>query len=173
MEQDIRGVDDPPAVFLLLLTTGIGITAAWTLSPAYWIASVEESQSGGSVEQAVEQRTEADTDAAQADSQPLLDVARSLLRAVVVMAPFGALLGYGRLAYFAQSRLLGTAVLFGLGLLMRLALRELIQRFYQSQPRRRFGLVALRASSQSERSVQGMIFWTALVADLLIFVPLV
>ncbi|WP_253473337.1 mechanosensitive ion channel family protein [Natronocella acetinitrilica] len=161
------------SVFFLLLTTGIGITAGWTLSPAYWITSVEESQDGGSVEEASERLADAATEAEQDDTRPLLDVARSLLRTVVVIAPFGALLGYGRLAYFAQSRLLGTAVLIGLGLLLRLAVRELIQQFYLNQPIRRYGAAGVRAPSQSERSVQGMIFWTGLVADLLIFVPLV
>lgn len=164
------------SVFLLLLTTGIGITAAWALAPAYWISSVEASQQGGSVEEAAEQLPEAATDAEQDDTRPLLDVARSLLRAVVVIAPFGALLGYGRLAHFAQSRLLGTAVLFGFGLLLRLAVHELIQQFYLSQPMRRHGTVPVRPSGPSspalKRSVQGMIFWTGLVADLLIFIPL-
>ena len=160
------------SIFLLLLTTGIGITAAWTLSPSYWISSVEESQDGGNVEEAAERPPETVTAAEQDDTRPLLDVTRTLLRAVVVTAPFAALLGYGRLAYFAQSRLLGTAVLFGLSLLLRLALRELIQQFYLSQPLRRHATVAVRAPSPSERSVQGMIFWTGLVADLLIFVPM-
>ncbi len=161
------------SIFLLLYTTMAAMAAAWVLSPRYWITSVRESQQAGPVDEAAEEATDADAaEDEEKGSRPLLDVLRSLLRVVVLLAPLLALLGYSRLAYFIQSRLLSTALVIGFGLLVRIAARELIQRFFLSQPARRYGSMIVRVQRPSEASVQGMVFWTGLVADLIIFVPL-
>ncbi len=160
------------SVFLLLHTVVVGIAVAWVLSPRYWVTSLQVSQEAGTVEEA------ADSDASEADEppeedkRPVLDVLRGLLRFVVVLAPFIALIGYSRLAHFIQSRLLATAIVIGLGLLLRLAVRELVQQFYLSRAARGGGPMATHRQRPSEATLQGTIFWTGFVTDLLIFIPM-
>lgn len=168
------------SVYLLLITALIAITATWALSPRYWIASLEQSQEAGPVHEAKEasakEHEETDVhDARETEdgTRPLLDILRGLLRLVVLAAPFVALIGYSRIAYFIQSRLLATAAIIGVGLLIRLAVRELIQQFYLSQSARRYGTPTPPDQEPPQKSVQGMIFWTSLVADLIIFIPLI
>ncbi len=163
------------SVYLFLVTLLVALAANWVLSPRYWIASVERSQEGAAPQPDVgatnadvgplpEHTSETEE---KTDRRPLLDVLRGLLRLVVTIAPVAALIGYSRLAYFAQSRLLATAAIIGVGLLLRLAVREFITQFYLSQSTRR------PEPPQAQRSTQGMIFWTELVADLVIFIPLI
>ncbi len=161
------------SVYLLLVTVLVALAGIWALSPRYWIASVERSQEGdgngvdGTEPFDGDPGTAAETAAEKPDRRPLLDILRSLLRLAVTLAPFLALMGYSRLAYFSQSRLLATAAIIGGGLLLRLAVREFIQQFYLSQSTRRHD------APQAQRSTQGMIFWTELVVDLLIVIPLI
>ncbi len=165
------------SVFLFTITVAVGVTAGWVLSPRYWIESVEQSQQAGPVDQAGETGAPNHNGTAAADipeadrRKPLLDVLRSLLRLVVIAAPFAAMMGYSRLAYFAQSRLLATAAIIGVALLVRLAAREFIQHVYLSQSLRR--TPGRTDTTAPPRGTQGMIFWTELVADLIIFIPLV
>ncbi|MCH8505555.1 MAG: mechanosensitive ion channel [Ectothiorhodospiraceae bacterium] len=169
------------SIFLFIYTVMAATTAAWVLSPRYWITSVKESQEAGPVDQVsdheAETKAEEDQEAQPPEqedsSRPLLDVLRGLLRLVVLTAPVLALFGYSRLAYFIQSRLLATALVIGFGLLLHIAARELIQRFFLSQPARRYGSMIGGVQRPTEASLQGMVFWTSLVADVLIFVPLI
>ena len=165
------------AVFFLIQTTVVGLLAAWMLRPRYWTGSLAASREAGSVEEA--EPGEADdgeglsAEPDEDDPTPhLLERGRAVLRVLMVLAPLPALAGFGRLGYFMQTRLLATMALIGLGVLLCVAAREGLERLFHS------GLTPIgprRDAAETvtgESTVRATVFWSSLLANILIFVPL-
>jgi len=159
------------STLFLVSTTAIAVLVAWILSPRFWTASVEASQ------EASEDGADDGDDASEAPvaeagqpGEPLRrswpDRIRGLVRLVVVAAPLVAVAGYGRLAYFLQSRILAIGLLTAVVILLRLAARELLERFFVRH-RRQLGL----SGDASEGGVRVAVFWSCFVMDLVLLVP--
>lgn len=155
------------STLFLVSTTAIAVLVGWVLSPRFWTVSVEASQ------EASEEGEEADGTAEATAAEPegparrsWPDRIRGLVRLVVVAAPLIALAGYGRLAYFLQSRIVAIGLIAAMAILLRLAARELLERFFMRR-RRQFGL----SGDPGEGGVRIAVFWSGFVVDLLLLVP--
>ncbi|PWG65414.1 mechanosensitive ion channel domain-containing protein [Spiribacter halobius] len=156
------------ATVFLASTTAVAILAGWILSPRFWTVSVEASQEAsaeGAETDATAAASEPPADAREARSWP--DRIRGLVRLVVMAAPLLALAGFGRLAFFVQSRLLGLGLIAALAVLLRLAAREMLERFFMRR-RRQFGL----SGDTTEGGVRIAVFWAGFVLDLLLLLPI-
>lgn len=174
----ITGWDTPAleSVLLFITTLLVAVTAGWALSPRYWIKSLRASRQAGPEDLAVANADLNEPGQGEEHSVPktgsVLNVLRKLLRLALFTAPLIALAGYSRLAYFAQSRLIVTLLILGFGILLHLAVRELIQQFFQRQ--QNYRSIASEGDPQPPvgANQQGIIFWIAMMADGLIVITL-
>ena len=161
------------SVFFLVQTLLLAALLVWALRPEYWAASAPDSEEPeGEPDAAAPEAGEGEPSSEQREG-PWFDRIRGLLRFVVLLAPIAALVGYSRLAYFAQTRIVITIALIGLALLLRLAAHEIIDRLLLRwlKPARRSGAgVQAEGSGASQKLT---FFWLGLLVDALIFVPLV
>ena len=169
--------DEFMAAFFLIQTSLVAGLCLWMLAPRYWIDSLAASQGAGTVSEAdAPAEDEGPATYAQADESAgphLLERGRALLRFALAFAPVLALAGFGRLGYFLQTRLLATMALIGLGVLLCAAVREGLERLYRSGFSPFQGRRAAGSPPPSDRSVRALVFWSSLVTNVLVFVPLV
>ncbi|WP_290652413.1 mechanosensitive ion channel domain-containing protein, partial [Aquisalimonas sp.] len=169
------------AVSFLIITTIVAMQLVWVLRPDYWVGSIAESQRGAKVQagEEVEPVPGAEAESpeakggAEARGSQWLDRMRALLRLMVFLAPFAAVAGYSRLAYFVQSRIVITIVLLGFALLIRLAAHEIIDRLLAWWMRSGQHAFARHEAGGSVASYKLTNFWIGLLVDVLIFLPLV
>lgn len=165
------------SIFFLVLTSMLAVLLAWMLRPDYWVASIADSQEPGEAGDAAQAGLPLDMEEnGTQEKEPgrhWLDTVRGILRFLVVLAPFVALAGYSRLAYFVQSRIVATIALIGLALLLRLAVHEVIDRLSVRRPNGTRNLSERQDQSGTAASHKLTVFWIGLVADALIFLPLV
>ncbi|MCK8515205.1 DUF3772 domain-containing protein [Methylonatrum kenyense] len=168
--------DELEAAFFLIQTSLVAGLSWWMLSPRYWIDSVAASQAGGSVSEAdapVDGEVPSGEPVSdEGDSPHLLDRGRALVRVALVLAPVLALAGFGRLGYFLQTRLLATMALVGLGILLFAAVREGLERLYRSGYSPFHGRREAGSPPPSEQSVRALVFWSSLLTNVLILIPL-
>lgn len=157
------------STLFLIATTAVAVLAGWILAPGFWTESVEASQeasedAAGSGDHTGASAAEPEPETAPAHSWP--DRIRGGVRLVAMGAPLLALAGYGRLAFFLQSRLLALGLVAALAVLLRLAAREMLEHFFMRR-RRQFGL----SGDTTEGGVRVAVFWTGFVVDLLLLLP--
>ncbi|MCO6440161.1 MAG: mechanosensitive ion channel family protein [Nitrococcus mobilis] len=169
------------SAFFAIQVTLTSLLMIWALAPAYWETSLADSQSAGSVEQAAERMEapsitaeEAETTASAEEISPRswFERGRKAVRVIMLLTPFLALAGYGRLAFFIQSRLALAAILFGFALLLRLAIGEMVERWLTRRRLMPNGAVQKTADTDQHR-IRGITFWIGMVVSLLIFLPLI
>ena len=170
------------SAFFIIQITLTSLLMVWALAPAYWEISLADSQSAGSVEQATEstepEASPATGDEAEAtvDEEPSprswFDLGRKTTRVVMLLTPCLALAGYGRLAFYIQSRLVAAAILIGFAVLLRLALGEMVERWL-SRPRPVPAGAKAKSCNTGQRNIRGMMFWIRMAVDILIFPPLI
>lgn len=160
------------AVFYLIQATITAAALFWLLTPKYWASSIVASQRLGTAAEhaeVLETETEGEADAVAEVGEPRwLRLVRAL-RWLVLLTPFLALAGYGRLTFHLQSRLVATGALIGIGLLLRLSLHEALEHILAGRRRRR----RRRRGGGQETSVKVTVFWAGLGIDILLLVPLV
>ncbi|MDN5849577.1 MAG: mechanosensitive ion channel [Nitrococcus sp.] len=166
------------SAFFIIQITLTSLLLVWALAPTHWETSLADSQSAGSVEQAAEQLDEpttGDESEAVSEEEPSprswSDIGRKTVRVIMLLTPCLALAGYGRLAFYIQSRVVAAAILIGFALLLRLAIGEMSERWLA---RRRLMLngAARKVEEAGQRKIRGILFWTGMAVDLLIFLPL-
>lgn len=169
------------SAFFIIQVPLTSLLMIWALAPAYWETSLAESQSAGSVEQAAERTGEpsatddkAELTASEEETSPhsWFERGRKAGRLIMLLTPFLALAGYGRLAFFIQSRLVAVAILFGFALLLRLAIGEMVERGLTRRRLMPNGAVK-KAADTDQRRIRGTMFWIGMVLNLLIFLPLI
>ncbi len=169
------------SAFFAIQVTLTSLLVMWALAPAYWETSLAESQSAGSVEQAAEHTEKASATDDQAEittseeetsPRSWFECSRKASRLIVLLTPFLALAGYGRLAFFIQSRLVAIAVLFGFALLLRLAIGEMVERWLTRRRLMPNG-AAKKPADTEQYKIRGIMFWIGMAVNLLIFLPLI
>src|SRR5699024_3262452 len=124
---------DLEAVFFLIQSTITALALTWLLTPKYWASSITASQQRGTAQEHAEELEGEQQDSevpelqSEAVDEPRWIRVVRVLRWLVLLTPFMALAGYGRLAFHLQSRLVATGALVGVMLLLRLALREVLE----------------------------------------------
>ncbi len=151
------------SVFFLVQSTVAALLTAWLLSPRNWSSSVEAWQATQEAQEAAPAGTPLPPDASRLHGR--LDKLRAAVRVFICLLPLAALAGYGRAAYFLQSRLLATMVLAGFFLLLRLAAREILERLLTV----RMG----RNANPESGSLNITLFWCGLAVDVILVVPFV
>lgn len=170
------------SAFFILQVTLTSLFMVWALMPAYWETSLADSQSAGSVAQTAES-TEPDELSATAeeaetatDEQPSprswFERGRKTVRAIMLLTPLLALAGYGRLAFYIQSRLVAAAVLVGFAVLLRLAIGEMAESWLARRRLTPAG-AGRKPGHAAQRDMRGTVFWIRMAVDLLIFLPLI
>lgn len=169
------------SAFFIVQITLTSLLIVWALAPAYWETSLADSQSAGSVEQAAES-TESEEPSAADDEEEATDEGpsprswfergRKITRMIILLTPLLALAGYGRLAFYIQSRLVAAAMLIGFAVLLRLAIGEMAEGWLT---RRRLlsASARLKTSEAIQRDIRGTMFWIRMAVDLFIFLPLI
>lgn len=166
------------AAFFLIQSALTALALAWLLTPKYWAPSIAASQRLGTAEEhaaVLEAEGTEDTDKGSGDEsvgEPRWIRFLHGLRWFVLLTPILALAGYGRLAFHLQSRLVATGALIWLVLLLRLALREVLQHVLAERQRKRRERSGRNAASD-DIGVRIMVYWVAFGIDILLLVPLV
>lgn len=171
------------SAFFIIQVTLTSLLMVWALAPAYWETSLADSQSAGSVEQATAEGTQPEESSATSDEEETtrgeessahswFDRGRKATRVIMLLTPLLTLAGYGRLAFYVQSRLVAAAILIGFAVLVRLALGEMVEGWLT----RRRALAAgarLKTGAADQQNIHGTMFWIRMAVDLLIFPPLI
>lgn len=169
---------DLEAVFFLIQSIVTALALIWLLTPKYWASSIVASQQRGTAEEHAEElggeegSEEPAADTEQVSPPRWIRVVRAL-RWLVLLTPFMALAGYGRLSFHLQSRLVVTGALVGVTLLLRLALREALEHVLIGRQRRQYRRKAQRSSDDQDTGLRIMNFWAGLWIDVLLLIPLV
>lgn len=171
----------PPleAVFFLLQSLVTALALTGLLAPRLWIGSTGSppepvadaavpDDAGGGPARAGGEAAEAPPSAGKASRW--IWVLLHLVRWSVWITPLLALAGWGRLAFVAQLRLVGSVALIGVVWLIRLALREALQRLIN---RHMPAGAAAAGSDAADPWIRGRmrLFWWGLLADILLLVP--
>jgi small-conductance mechanosensitive channel len=155
------------SAFFTVQTSVAALAIVWALTPRYWAGSIEQSQKADvGQSRGAEVPDESPQDADHPRRRQGWRHMANLLRAAVLLTPVLALFGYGRLAFFLQSRLVATGVLVGFGLLLRLSLHEMLARVFARRHR--------GAGVADESGVAGHVgqYWVGLILDAAVFLPL-
>lgn len=169
----------PPleAVFFLLQSLVTALALTGLLAPRLWIGSPGSSpepgadaavpdDAGGGPHRVGDGTAEVPSRAGRASRW--IGVLH-LVRWSVWITPLLALAGWGRLAFVAQLRLVGSVALIGVVWLLRLTLREALQRLIN----RRMPAGAAAGDDAADPWIGGRmrLFWWGLLADILLLVP--
>ncbi|MDN5869839.1 MAG: mechanosensitive ion channel [Nitrococcus sp.] len=168
------------SAFFVIQITLTSLLLVWALAPGHWETTLAGSQRAGSVKEAAEHKedepTAGDETEAVIEEEPArrswFDTSRKALRVIMLLTPFLALAGYGRLAFYIQSRVVAAASLIGFALLLRLAIGEMSERWLVRRRPMPAG-AARKAEEADQRKIRGSLFWTGMAVDLAIFLPLI
>lgn len=183
----------------LIQGTCTALAMAWVLTPQYWAESITASQELGTAEEhadAIEdeeekqqaqdsqsgQSTQSQSDRSgqstqkENDNKVLSSTFRErllrFLRVLVLLTPVPALLGYGRLTYYLQSRAVATAAIIGIGILLNLVLQEALeQTLVGKRRRRRERQNGQHDPEEYDTDIRIMVYWAGLAINLLLMLP--